>query len=333
MSPTLPALVQGFVVDPDGPTAAPLLAAVHREVRVVSRPYPPAYFALGQKSEQSVADLGNRVFTVCAAVEKGRFPFLGRVPFAAYVEERMDGRAVRYHSFRAKISITREILRDDYARNVVRDPELRWRAELHRAVGVALRDCARSRVQGRGQPPVWDLEDAGPRVLLRWDRLREHLVEHRQEGTAALVRRALARGGPASHHRLSSLLAEVVEPPALDAVPAAEDAVDLPTRLALREAVRGAWQELAPEDQALLTALVRGDSYDELVARDGRFAHKVAVSRAVKRCGDLFLERILEELGVEAGHRRSPPLALVEAVMEVLEEALPLGPLAAAGGV
>lgn len=333
MSRSLPALVEGFVVDPDGPDAAPLLAVVQHEVRAVSRPYPPAYFALGEKSDHSVADLGHRVFTVCAAVEKGRFPFLGRVPFAAYVEERMDGRAVRYHSFRAKISITREILRDDYARNVVRDPELRWRAELHQAVGAALKDCARSRPQGRGQPPVWELVDAGPRVVLRWDRLRDHLQEHRHEGTPALVRRALRRGGPASHHRLSSLLAEVVERPPLDTVHGEEAPVDLPTRLALRGAVRRAWEELAPDDQALLTAVVRGQSYDELVARDGRFAHRVAVSRAVKRCGDHFVEVVLDELGVEAGHRRSPPLALVEAVMEVLEAALPLGPLAAAGGV
>ena len=158
---TMPVLVREFAED--GTSAEALLREFMRHVAKVARPYPDAYFVLGQKSDDAVDDLGNRAFSVCASVPKGRFPFSERTPFAAYVEERFDGRTIRYHSFYAKLAITREIMRDDYAFNLRRDPVLRWRAELYADIGVVLKESAslyrRGGVSRRsGSVPVLECE-------------------------------------------------------------------------------------------------------------------------------------------------------------------------------
>ena len=153
MEDTMPSLVRAF--EEDETQAVPLLSEFMRHVARVARPYPDAYFALGQKSDDAVDDLGNRAFSSCARVEKGRFPFSGRTPFRAYVEEQFDGRTIRYHSFYAKLSITREILRDDYAFNLRRDPVLRWRAGLYADIGAVLKADCESVPQGTGVPPKW----------------------------------------------------------------------------------------------------------------------------------------------------------------------------------
>ena len=130
MEDTMPGLVRAFVSD--GNEAAHLLSEFMRHVARVARPYPDAYFVLSQKNDDAVDDLGNRAFSICASIEKGRFPFSGRAPFPAYVEEQFDGRTIRYHSFYAKLSITRELLRDDLSALAGRwlgldnDPPMSW---------------------------------------------------------------------------------------------------------------------------------------------------------------------------------------------------------------
>ena len=338
MPPTdrLPSLVASFVAEPHGPSAAPLLAEVSRHVRAVSRPYPDAYFALGQKQDDAIEDLGNRVFAVCASVTKGRFPFSGRQPFHAYAEERMEGRAVRYHSFYAKISVTREIMRDDYARNIVRDPVLRWRAELYKQVGVALRQCASQETRGRGLPPAWAIPAKGPRLIRPPEDVAGALHRALPADTATLVRIALELGGPTTQSRLTNLLETVLDPPATTEAAGPDPQSDLPTRLTVRAAVLAAWQELEEADQHLLVAIARGDGYDELIARDPRLKHRVAVTRAVKRCGQAFVQHVLLDLGLmDLGMDtdiQAPPRQLVEAVMEVLAEILPDPEAADAGG-
>lgn len=325
----LPALVAAFIDAPDGPDARALLDEVVRHVRAVARTYPDAYFALARKDDESLDDLGNRVFTVCAAVPKGRFPFTGRPPFAAFAEEHMEGRAIRYHSFYAKLSITREIMRDDYARNIVRDPVLRWRADLYRSVGDALKALEEAGVvtserKGRGVPPTWQLARTGPRVVRPPEEVAVVLKRRLPAEVDALVRLALDTGGPITQSRLTTLIETVVgTPPAADPE-IARVTPDLATKIALRDAVKGAWDELDDADRSLLAALARGEDYGTLVARDPRFKHKVAVTRAVKRIGKRFVARILDDLGMDPG-QSAPPQRLVEAVMEVLEEILPAG--------
>ena len=190
----LPQLVHAFEVRDQ--SAAELLGEFQRHVAWVTRSYPDAYFVLGRKNDDAVSDLGNRVFTSCARVEKGRFPFQGRRPFRCYVEEGFDGRAIRYHSFYAKLSITREILRDDYARNLSRDPVLKWRATLYKDIGRVLKAVATPVSQGRGLPPRLELETSGPRMLRSLDAVEARLRRLEQPDTEQLVRAALAEAAP-----------------------------------------------------------------------------------------------------------------------------------------
>ena len=94
---SLSELVSRYVVEDAG--AAELHREVQRHVEQVSRRYPDAYFELGRRTSESVEGLADRVFTICARVPKGRFPFRGRAPFPAFVEERFDDPPIRYHSF------------------------------------------------------------------------------------------------------------------------------------------------------------------------------------------------------------------------------------------
>lgn len=327
MLPTdpLPALVRAFVDDPAGPSGAPLLAEVQRQVRGVCRPYPDAYFSLGRKDDVSLTDLSHRVFTVCARVDKGRFPFLGRPPFRAFAEERLDGRAVRYHSFYARLSVTRELLRDEYARNLTRDPVLRAKAARYAEVVEALQAVGEPLPRPEGGPPRWapKAEGGGPRLLRGPAALRARLAAACPAPVGALAALALTEGGPASAAQILALIDEVQPPDAVLDAPAGDEGLDLPARLTVRAAVRGAWAGLSDEDRALLAAIVSGEDYDSLVRRDPRFGHKSAVTRALKRCGDRFVGQVLEALGLPAQESASPPKAVVEAVMEVLEELVP----------
>jgi len=321
----LPELVAAFVQEPSSPAARPLLDQVQRHVARASRSYPDAWFVLGRKDSEAVTDLGHRVFTTCAQVPKGRFPFSGRPPFVAFVHEQFEGRAIRYHAFYAKLSITREIMRDDYARNLVRDPVLRWRAELYRRIGQVLKERCESERVGEGQPPRWRLPGGRPSVA----RAPEVVVARlRQEGPRELpelVLRALELGGPQSQSRLTGIVEGVRGAPAVEAPPEpVESAPDHPTRMLVRRAVLEAWTALSETERDLLVSVARGDSYDELVARCPHFAHKVAVTRAISRVGQGFVHRVLlassAELPATPGAR---PLELVELVLEVLLQVLP----------
>ena len=85
----------------------------------------------------------------------------------------------------------------------------------------------------------------------------------------------------------------------------------------VREAVVEAWSELGSEERALLRALADGLSYDEICQRHPRFAHKVAVNRAVERVSKGFVARVLERVGGE-GAPGARPGELMELVLDVL---------------
>ncbi|MCB9778664.1 MAG: hypothetical protein H6742_08895 [Alphaproteobacteria bacterium] len=328
----LPRLVAAFVADPRGPDAPALLQQVLRQVQRVSKSYPDAYFALGRKSDDAVLDLGHRVFSICASVPKGRFPFQTRVPFVAFVEEQFDGRAIRYHSFYAKLSITRELLRDDYARNLARDPVLRWRADLYRDIGKVLREHCDSERPGRAAPLRWRLRDPGLSVVVSWDRAVARLKADAPHGDREhpdlepLVLQGLRLVGPSSRARLTELCEAVLgAPPDVEHALPITPAGDPRTTMAVRQAVLDAWNDLDADSQDLLVAVAHGTPYDELIAAHPRFRHKVAVTRAVKKIGQGFVDRVVgrvagEDAGREAAGR---PMDLIETVLEVLIELLP----------
>lgn len=317
---TMPALVRAFTED--GTSAETLLREFMRHVAKVARPYPDAYFALGQKSDDAVDDLGNRAFSVCASVAKGRFPFSDRAPFTAYVEEQFDGRTIRYHSFYAKLAITREIMRDDYAFNLRRDPVLRWRAELYADIGAVLKESCESIPQGRGVPPKWQRASAGMRMLRPPEVVIARLRQLDVRDVESLVHAALAEGGPQTQSKLTNMLESVLGAPSIDEPEAGHAEDHTADRMGVREAVREAWEALDDPDRWLVIALARGDAYDDLIAAHPQLNNKVAVSRAVSRVGSHFLTRVIDAIGGEATPDATPR-SLLEPIMAMLAELYP----------
>lgn len=318
MNDLLPALVCNFAKRERD--AFPLLREVVKNVAAVSRGYPDAYFALGRKTPEAVEDLAHRVFTSCARTCKTRFPFQGRTPFRTYADEKMDGRTIRYHSFYARLSITREMMRDDYASNVCRDPALKRGALLYSEVGAALRELADP--VSTGKPAVWRLKGQGLMRPKPHDQVIDALAASGLREVPELVTAAMKMTGPVTQSRLTGILAEILNDGPVDA-PATEESEDDPTlTLSVREAVLDAWGVLEPADQALMLAVARGDAYDDLLERFPDFKHKVALTRAVQRCNKLFLERVASRLGA-AETPAVAPQQLAEAILEVLVTCLP----------
>jgi hypothetical protein len=317
---TLPYLVRSFVNDKE--SAAELLSEFMRHVAKVARPYPAAYFVLGQKNGESVDDLGNRSFTSCSVVEKGRFPFSGRTPFTSFIEEDFDGRTIRYHSFYAKLAITREILRDDYAFNLRRDPVLRWRAELYGDIGSVLKANCSPIEQGRGVPPKWQLEGPGLRMLQPLAVAEAKLHRETDRSVENLVRKALTVAGPLTQSRLTNMLEAVIGAPASDEPEHGYVEDHTPDRMGLREAVASAWSELEDNDRGLIIGLAKGASYNELTAINPALKNKVAVSRAVSRVGQIFMDSVVAAVGSDAAPNVTPR-SLMEPIMAMLHELFP----------
>ena len=317
---TMPRLVQSF--ERDGSDAAALLREFMRHIARVARPYPDAYFVLGQKNEDAVDDLGNRAFSSCASIQKGRFPFSGRTPFASFVQEAFDGRTIRYHSFYAKLSITRELLRDDYAFNLRRNPVLRWRADLYANIGDVVKTHCTAIAQGRGLPPKWTQQVSPLQMIqpvevaiakvrdLETDVLHEQIVE------------ALRVAGPQTQSRLTHIIESAIGCPIAEEAEVEIVHEDTADRLTVRQAVAEAWTMLEDTDRALLIALAKGSSYDELIGANPSLNNKVAISRAVSRVGSQFLAVVTEAVGGTAS-ATATPRALIEPILTVLAELYP----------
>ena len=289
--------------------AAELRRRFVRHTERLTRSYPEAYFELGRKGPEAIEALADRTYVVCARVVKGRFPFQGRTPFDCFVEEEFEDSPIRYHSFYSKLSIARELLRDDYAANIRRDPVLRWKDALHRQVGRVL--VARA-VPVDGEPGGhrrWTMP--GLRPVLRQEEVVRRLsgLEDTEE---AVVRALELLGQPISHSRLSNLVAEVLPRPASADVEA--ENMDFGE---LRRAVLEAWRDLDEAERQLVGALARGDSYDLLIERVPEFVSRVAVSRAVKRVSEHFTGRIATAMGLDADVSETPK-TLMEHVLLVL---------------
>ena len=289
--------------------AAELRRRFVRHTDRLTRRYPRAYFELGRKTSEAVEALADRSFVVCARVQKGRFPFQGRTPFSCYVEEDFEDSPIRYHSFYAKLSIARELLRDDYAANIRRDPVLRWKDQLHREIGRILEAKAVPMDAGPGGHRRWTMP--GLRPVLQQQEVVSRLAGV-TDTEQAVVRALELLGQPISHSRLSNLLAEVLPRPSTH-----EPDEPAPDHADLRRAVLQAWSELGEPERQLVAALARGDSYDVLIEQVPEFSSRVAVSRAVKRVSEHFVDRIAQAMRVDPQVSETPK-TLMEHVLLVL---------------
>jgi len=96
-----------------------------------------------------------------------------------------------------------------------------------------------------------------------------------------------------------------------------------PVNREIREAVVNAWNDLSDDERSLISALARGDDYDTLIAAVPGFRDRSSVSRAVKKCGGLFVESIHTAMGIEFQDANSTPKEVIERVVEVLLPMLP----------
>ncbi len=297
----------------DGAASRQLLRDAKAAVGRVSRRYPAVYFELGERSDESVESLGHRVFAFLDGRVYGRFPFSGRTPFDAYVAERTDDDSVRYHSFSARLSITRESLRDQYAFNVRHHPEWAERERLHRAVVAALKETCRP-VAGRSPRwPRYALTSWGDRARqprADWNRDDVVRILARRGGwpVASRVQLVLARrGAPMYPGAVSSLLQEAdvahsdtdIDPDQL-ARDSSEGAAKA-ARLLVRQHLAAAWSALGVDDQALLLALLAGRPYREIVEASPRFRDPSAVTRALAKLCSQLLAPLCAALGEGGG--------------------------------
>lgn len=316
----LAGIIAGF--EDNATFASELREAFVRHVKRVTSRYPDAYFELGKKCDESIEGLADRSFVVCAKVEKGRFPFSSRTPFTCYIEERFDDPPIRYHSFYAKLSIARELMRDDYAFNLRRDPILRWRDDLHREIGAWLRQHAQVQDAGGGSHRRWSLAASGPQLIRPDDGIIEKLKAMRTQDIDRLLPEALRLAGqPVAHSRLSNWLAEVLVGP-MESLEEHNTARESTPR-EVREAVADAWNGLSEAERTLIVALAHGESYDSLIAKVPAFRDRSSVSRAVKSCGGQFVAAIHQALGLDLEDASATPKEVIERVIEVL---LPMVP-------
>jgi hypothetical protein len=305
--------------DSDG---GPLLEHLRRLLMHMTRNYPPVWFPEGRKDAEGLVDLSHRCFVVCARVEKGRFPFKGRRPFACFVEDGHDGSQIAYHTVYAKLSVARELMRNDYAANLRSNPEWRERAKVYSDLGSVLEDLSRAErivhEVGSGKSlGRWRLSGAGLRAVVPRESLLRELKGARGEGLSALVVRALSHGGPMGRSELANLIGEATATEELGEGEGGDIGTEL--RLSLRRVVLRVWGALSEEERALLRVIGRGGSYEELVTPVGPFPHKVAVSRALAKVGGRFLESLGPELGCEGQKSGAKgPLALVESILELV---------------
>jgi hypothetical protein len=303
--------IEGIALHRDADAAASrtLLRDAQAAVAGVSRRYPAVYFELGDRNDEAVESLGHRVFAFLDGRVYGRFPFSDRTPFDTFVLEGMTDDRVRYHSFSARLSITREALREQYAFNVRHHPEWGERERLHKQVVAALKETC-TPVAGRS--PRW------PRyALASWgDRPRQPRSDwNRDDVVRILARRGgwpvesrvqlvlAKRGAPMYPGAISSLLQEAdvahsstsVDPDAL----AADSSVgaERVARLLVRQHLSAAWAALGQDDRGLLLALLAGRPYREIVEASPRFRDPSAVTRALSRVCGTLLGPLCEALG------------------------------------
>ncbi len=288
------------------PASRHLLDACQRGVRGVARRYPSVYFELGSRTEEAMASLVHRVFTDLDGRTIGRFPFSERTPFDCYLQERMADRQARYHSFSARLSVTREALRAQYSHNVRRHPAWLAREELHRAVVAVLRaECAPFAGRRDGYPRyglhAWP--DGHRAARADWDPDAVVGALRRRGGWSVSARVQIVlskRGAPMYPGEISRLLQDAaIEPTAFDAAEPAATTPEVTDAVAVRGAAAAAFAELDGTERRLLVLLLAGRPYREIPDELPDLRNPVAVTRALQAICDKLLGRVLAAVGVK----------------------------------
>ncbi len=294
-----------------------LLTDTLRATGRLGRRYPGVYFELCRRDDDSVTSFGHRVFVRLDGRRFGRFPFSDRTPFDAYLEDDFEDRDVRWHSFDARLSIAREVLREQYAFNVRRHPEWAAKDQLHKGVVATLKDGFPTWPGRSARYPRYGLEawPAGPRTVRRdWDRDEVVRIVARRAAWPLRTRieLVLARhGAPMYPAAISSILQDAdvassdssLDP---DQLGRADDAVE--QCMSVRRIVAERWEALETDEQRLLALLVAGRPYREIVELVPRFRDPSAVTRALGRICARFIADLADTLGGERTDPDGAPL-------------------------
>jgi hypothetical protein len=285
-----------------------LLGDTLRATNRVSRRYPGAYFELCGRTNESVTSLGHRVFVRLDGRRFGRFPFSDRTPFDAFVADQMIDRDVRWHSFTARLSIAREILREQYAFNVRHHPEWAARDALHKGVVAALKADfptwpGRSPRYPRFGLAAWP---GGPRTVRPdWDRDEIVRIVTRRATWPLQTRIEIVlakHGAPMYPAAISSVLQDAdvasadtsIDP---DQLSAGGQSEALASTLSVRQLIAERWRTLSDEEQELLVLLVTGRPYREVVEAIPSLNDPSAVTRTLARICDRFVSHLAEAFG------------------------------------
>lgn len=313
----------------DGRASADLLDDCHHGVRRVARPYPASYFELGERSDESMTSLVHTVFTCLDRRVYGRFPFRQRTPFDAYAEDAMTDRETRWHSFDARLSVARETLRDQYAANLRQMPLLAERDALHRQVVEALRSECRTFPGRNPRYPRYGLAswpDGLRPIRGDWSADRVVRLLRARGGWSVPARCQLVlerRGAPMYPGEISALLQDAAVAP-LAALPAEEHSGSTPNdaeRLPVRRAAADLFMSLAEDDRRLLALLLQGAPYRVISERVPSLRNATAITRALGRICDRFLDGVIAAFELPDGSRpQLRPQQVAELLLPILVE-------------
>jgi len=287
-----------------------LLGDTLRATDRVSRRYPGAYFELCRRTDEAVASLGHKIFVRLDGRAFGRFPFLQRTPFDAYVADQMPDRDVRWHSFDARLGIAREVLREQYSFNVRRHPEWAAKDALHKDVVATLKADFPTWPGRSPRYPRYGLASwpGGPRsVRSDWDRDEVVRIVTRRASWPLVTRVEVVlakHGGPMYPAAISSILQDAdvaksdtsIDP--ADLAGGLEDGA-IESVLSVRRLVAERWATLGAEEQRLLILLAAGRPYREVVEALPSMNDPSSVTRALARICDHFIADLVQALGGE----------------------------------
>jgi hypothetical protein len=298
-----------------------LVSRTCRGVTRVSRGYPAVYFELAERGIESTQSLAHTVFCYLDRREYGRHPFAGRTPLDAFRTEDMADRECRYHAFDARLSVTRETMRAQYAFNLRRHPEWKEREEVHQEVVAALRAECREFAGRNPRYPRYGLRSwesvRAPKPSWNHDEAVRTLRRRTGWSVSARVQIVLSlKGAPMYPGEISRVLQDadvapgggVVDPDLRGGQP------DVDAILGVRRQVAHAWSTLNPDERVLLRCLIDGLSGKEIMARVPTLQSAVAVSRALKA----LTQRFVLALSPEGAARELRPKEVADLLLPVL---------------
>jgi hypothetical protein len=277
--------------------------------RVASR-YPPVWFDGFRKDVDGYRRLSRLLQNTSEAIKCGWFPFEDRTPYLTWVAERSSDRTVVWFTFsNKKYGLLKQQLKEDYRENLLVHPSLRGRQQLWRRVTRLLDTYAERTGEYVANSPVWELRPERPTPSAALDVAFEKALAAAGVATQAALVEAL-------HAHESAL--RLPEPPPVG--------VRDPDRVLLvRRVVLAVWNQLSPEEQAIMAEVGAGRTAREMYERRPYLANASGVTKAIATIDDRFLRAFQRERGAafrtiaDLGEK---PRVLCEQLYVVIEEVL-----------